>query len=70
MHDSKERQCKRMFKLPSNRGQEKKVAVEDEMVRWHNRLNGQEFEQTLGDSEEQGSLACSSSRGCKELDTT
>ena len=26
------------------------------MVGWHHRLNGQEFEQTLGDSEGQGSL--------------
>ena len=30
------------------------------MVGWHYRLNGHEFEQTLGDSEEQGSLACCS----------
>ena len=28
------------------------------MVGWHHRLSGHEFEQTLGDSEEQGSLAC------------
>ena len=27
------------------------------MVGWHNRLNGHEFEQTVGDSEGQGSLA-------------
>ena len=45
-------------------------ATEDEMVGWHHRLNGHEFEQTLGDSEGQGSLACCSSRDCKELDTT
>ena len=30
----------------------------DEMVGWHHRLNGHEFEQVLGDSEGQGSLAC------------
>ena len=30
---------------------------EDEMVGWHHRLNGHEFEQGLGDGEEQGSLA-------------
>ena len=30
---------------------------EDEMVGWHHRLNGHEFEQALGDGEEQGSLA-------------
>ena len=29
--------------------------IEDEMVGWHHCLDGQEFEQTLGDSEEQGS---------------
>ena len=33
--------------------------TEDEMVGWHHRLNGHEFEQTQGDSEGQGSLACS-----------
>ena len=32
--------------------------TEDEMVGWHHRLKGREFEQTLGDSEGQGSLAC------------
>ena len=32
--------------------------TEDEMVGWHHRLNGHEFEQTPGDSEGQGSLAC------------
>ena len=44
--------------------------TEDEMIGWHHRLYGQEFEQTLGDSEEQGSLVCSSPWGLKELDTT
>ena len=40
------------------------------MVEWHYRLNGHEFKQTLGDSKGQGSLACCSSWGRKELDTT
>ena len=31
--------------------------TENEMVGWHHRLNGHEFEQALGDGEEQGSLA-------------
>ena len=31
--------------------------TEDEMVGWHHQLNGHEFEQTVGDSEGQGSLA-------------
>ena len=32
--------------------------TEDEMVGWHHRLNGHEFEQTLGDSEGPGNLKC------------
>ena len=36
----------------------------------HHRLNGHEFEQTLGDGEGQGSVACCSPWGCKESDTT
>ena len=51
-------------------GQEEKQATEDEMVGWHHRLNGYEFEQTLGDSEGQGSLECCSPWGHKELDMT
>ena len=39
------------------------------MVGWHHWLNGHEFEQTLGDSEGQGSLACCSSWGFKGSDT-
>ena len=31
---------------------------------WHHQINGHEFEQTLGDSEGQGSLECYSSWGC------
>ena len=42
-----------------------KGIAEDEMVRLHQWLNGQEFEQTLGDSEGQGSLACCSPCGHK-----
>ena len=42
-------------------GQEEKGMTEDEMIGWHHGLNGHEFEQTLGDSEGQGSLACCSS---------
>ena len=51
-------------------GQEKKGTTEDEMVGWHHRLNGHEFEQTPRDSEGQRSLACCSPWGRKELDTT
>ena len=39
-------------------GQEEKRATEDEMVGWHHWLTEHEFEQTSGDSEGQGSLAC------------
>ena len=45
-------------------GQEKGM-TKDEIVGWHHRLNGPEFEQALGDSEGPGSLACCSSRGHK-----
>ena len=38
--------------------QEEKGTTEDEMVGWHHQLKGPEFEQTLGDGEGQGSLAC------------
>ena len=41
-------------------GQEEKGTTEDKMVGWHHRLNGHESEQTLGDSEGQGSLLCCS----------
>ena len=50
--------------------QEEKGMTEDEMVGWHYWLNEHEFEQTLGDSEGQGSLVCCSPWGCKELVTT
>ena len=50
-------------------GQEKGV-TEDEMVGWHHQLNGHEFEQTLGNNEGQGSLACCSPQGPKESDMT
>ena len=36
----------------------RKGTKEDEMVGWHHQLNGTEFEEALGDREEQGSLAC------------
>ena len=51
-------------------GQEEKGVTEDKMVGWHDGLNGHECEQTLGDDEGQGSLACCSPRGHKESDTT
>ena len=44
--------------------------MEDEMVGWHHRLDGHEFDQVPGDGEGQGSLACCSPQGHKESDMT
>ena len=44
--------------------------TEDEMIGWHHRLNGREVEQTLRDSERQGSMVCCSPWDHKESDTT
>ena len=55
--------------LGKTRGQEEKGMTEDEMVGWHHWLNAHESEQTLEDSEGQGSLACCSPWCYKELDT-
>ena len=46
-------------------GQEEKGATEDERVGWHHRLNGHESEQTPGDGDGQGSLACCGPWGCR-----
>ena len=51
-------------------GQEEKGTTEDEMVGWHYRLDGQEFEWTLGVGDGQGGLARCNSWGHKELDMT
>ena len=44
--------------------------TQDEIVGWHHRLNGHEFEQDLGVGDGQESLVCCSSWGCKKSDTT
>ena len=49
---------------------EEKGTTEDEMVGWHHRCNGYEFEQAPGVGEGQGSLACCGSWSNKESDTT
>ena len=51
-------------------GQEEKRTTEDEMAGWHHRLNGREFEWTLGVGDGQGGLVCCNSWGCKESDMT
>ena len=53
-----------------NRRQEEKGMTEDEMVGWHHRLDGHEFEPALGDGKRQGSLACCSPWGHKQSNTT
>ena len=50
--------------------QEKKGTTEDEMVGWHHRLNGHEFEQTLRIGDGQGDLVRCSPWGCQELEVT
>ena len=49
---------------------EEKEMTEDEMVEWHHRLNGHEFEQAPGVGDGQGSLVYCSPWGRKELDMT
>ena len=49
---------------------EEKGMTDDEMVGWHHRLNGYEFEWALGVGDGQGGLECCSPWGCKELDMT
>ena len=47
--------------------QEEKGTTEDEMVGWHHRLNGHEFEQTPGVGDGQGSLVCCSPLGSQRV---
>ena len=56
--------------LGKTEGKMRKGVTEDEMVGMHHRFNGHELEQTPGDSEGQGSLACCTSWSHKELDMT
>ena len=65
--------CRLTGKYPDtgkDRRQKEKRVTEDEMVRWHHQLSGHEFEETLGDSEGQGSLVCCNTWGLKESDMT
>ena len=50
--------------------QEDKGVTDDEMIGWLHQLNWREFEQIPSDSAGQGSLACCSPQGHKELDMT
>ena len=49
---------------------QEKGMTESEMVEWHHRLDGREFEQVPGDGKGQESLACCSSWGCKVSNIT
>ena len=51
-------------------GQEEKGMTEDEMARWHHRLDGHEFVWPPGVGDGQGGLTCCNSWGRKESDTT
>ena len=50
--------------------QVEKWMTENEMVGWHNRHDGWEFEQAPEDSDGHGSLVCCSPWSRKDLDTT
>ena len=57
---------KKALMLLGGWGQEEKGTTEDEMPGWHHRLDGHEFEWTLGLGDGQVALACCHSWGCKE----
>ena len=68
-HDAKKTPWKRAWYWERLKA-EGKGMTENEMVGWHYWLDGHEFEQVPGVGDGQGSLACCSPWGCKELDTT
>ena len=51
-------------------GRRRRGRQRNEMVGWHHRLNGHEFEQALRNGEGQGGLSCCSPWGCKKSDIT
>ena len=55
------------FLTGKDRKQEEKGTTEDEMVEWHHRFNGHEFEQTLEDSEGQGKSGMLQSIGLQRV---
>ena len=60
----------RALMLGKIEGGRRRVTTEDEIVGWHHRLNGHEFESILVEREGQGSLVSCSPRGLKESDKT
>ena len=67
--DAKSRLIGKDSDAGKNLEQEEKGVMEDDMVGWHHRHNECEFEQTPGDSEGKGSLACCSPWARRESDT-
>ena len=63
----KAKSLEKTLMLGKSEGKRKRWVAEVEMVRQHHQLSGHEFEQTLGDSKGQGSLARCSPWGCKEV---
>ena len=57
------------LKLGKIEGRKRRGQQRMRLVGWHHQLNGHETEQTPGDGEGQGSLACCNPRGRQESDT-
>ena len=68
--DAKTDSLEKTLMLGKPEGRRRRGWQRMKIVGWHHQLNGYEFEQTLGDSEGQGSLAGCSPWGRKESDTT
>ena len=68
--DAKSQLTRKNPDVGKNCRQQEKGMTEDVTVGYNHRFNGHEFEQASGFGEEQGSLACCSSWGHKELDMT
>ena len=56
--------------LGKTEGRRRRGMAEDEMVGWHHKLNGHEFEEALEVGDGQGSLVCCSPWGCNKSDMT
>ena len=56
----------KILRLGKTEGRRRGGLTEYEMVGWHHRLDGHEFEQALGVSDGQGGLACCRPLGRKE----
>ena len=62
--------CKELTHWKRPWRQEEKGTTEDEMVRWHHRFDGREYEKAPGVGDGQWSLICCSPLGLKESDMT